>query len=318
MAERGSGGQVRSFARPFWVALLLTACGGQPERTTPGEQNPAPAATDPVDSEPPAPPTPEAVAQAREVQDACPVSIPEDMACIPGGEFVRGSDDGPDNERPAEQVSVSTFLLETREVTNARYTECVTSGECQRLVPFRGYMSAQQPAVGMRWQDADAFCRRLGRRLPTEAEWEFAASGPEHHRYPWGDEVPDRPCDAAIVRIHAGRGCGRETTWPVGSRPAGPYGLYDMAGNVWEWVADHYSWCFDGCARACGADCRGLDPQGPCGGPSEPCPASLGHRTVRGGSWWYRIERATTTGRRGVPGDNPNPHRFGFRCAKSV
>ena len=91
-----------------------------------------------------------------------------------------------------------------------------------------------------------------------------------------------------------------------------------MSGNVWEWVSDHYSWCYRGCPRECGDACFVDDPQGRCGDPHAECPESLGHRTVRGGSWWYTIDRATTTARRGIPGDNPNPHRFGFRCARSV
>jgi formylglycine-generating enzyme required for sulfatase activity len=239
------------------------------------------------------------------------------MACVPGGTFRRGSDDGPSNQAPAADVTVSTFFLDTHEVTNAEYAECVEAGVCRRLVRFPGYMGARQPAVGMRWADADAYCRWRGKRLPTEAEWERAASGPDDARFPWGGSA-EEPCARAIVRTREGRGCGTGTTWPVGSRDPGPWGLYDMAGNVWEWVADHYSWCYRGCRRECGDDCFGENPRGRCGDPHAECPQSLGHRTVRGGSWWYPIDRATTTSRRGVPGDNPNPHRFGFRCAADL
>src|SRR5690606_34177508 len=116
----------------------------------------------------------------------------------------------------------------------------------------------------------------------------------------------------------AGRGCGTGVTWPVGSRPPGPWGLYDMAGNVWEWVADHHSRCYRGCRRECGAACEGANPRGLCGDPHAPCPEALGQRTVRGGSWWHGVEHASASHRRGVPGANPNPHRFGFRCARDV
>lgn len=243
--------------------------------------------------------------------------LPSGMVCVPGASYVRGSDDGPENERPAGQVTVSTFLLDTHEVDNAHYRECVEAGECRRLVRFPGYMSSEQPAVGMRWVDADSYCRWRGKRLPTEAEWERAARGDTTTRFWWGDEEGE-PCEHAIVRTREGRGCGTGVTFPPGSRPPGPFGLYDMAGNVWEWVADHYSWCYRGCGRECGDACFGTDPQGRCGDPHAECPESLGHRTVRGGSWWYFMDRSTVTGRRGIPGENPNPHRFGFRCARSV
>lgn len=252
---------------------------------------------------------------------ACPPAdrIPDGMACVRGGAFVRGTDDGPALERPAAEVFVSTFLMDTHEVTNALYRECVEARVCQRVVRFPGYMGDTQPVVAMRWDDADAYCRWRGKRLPTEAEWERAASGPDDTRFPWGDAVPTGdPCELAIVRVRAGRGCGAEVTWPVGSRAPGPWGLYDMAGNVWEWVADHHSRCYAGCRRECGDACLGDDPRGFCGDPHAPCPEALGQRTVRGGSWWHDVEHATTTYRRGVPGSNPNPHRFGFRCARDL
>lgn len=255
--------------------------------------------------------------QASPSERPCPAVIPEGMACVPGGSFVRGSDDGPPEERPAERVSVSTFLMDTHEVTNAHYRECVDARVCRRSMPFRGYMDAAQPALAMRWEDADAYCAWRDKRLPTEAEWERAASGEADTRFPWGDEDDD-PCARAIVRVSRGRGCGREVTWPVGSLPPGPYGLYDMAGNAWEWVADHHARCYRGCNRECGDACSGRDPRGLCGDPHAPCPEALGQRTVRGGSWWYDIDRATVSARRGVPGANPNPHRFGFRCARDV
>src|SRR5690606_11105937 len=220
---------------------------------------------------------------------ARPPGVPEWMACVLGGTFVRGRYDGPKIERPAAEVFVSTFLMDAHEVTNARYAECVEAGVCRRAVRFPGYMDAAQPAVAMRWEDADAYCRWRGKRLPTEAEWERAASGPDDTRYPWGDAADD-PCERAVVRVRAGRGCGTGVTWPVGSRPPGPWGLYDMAGNVWEWVADHHSRCYRGCRRECGAACEGANPRGLCGDPHAPCPEALGQRTVRGGSWWHGVE----------------------------
>ncbi|MGF1468465.1 MAG: formylglycine-generating enzyme family protein, partial [Sandaracinaceae bacterium] len=252
----------------------------------------------------------------KQAGDPCAGLVgPDGMACVPGGSFVRGRDDGPAEEAPAARVTVSTFFLMRDEVTQQAYRACVEAGVCGRAPPYRGYLGPRQPAVGMTWADADTYCRREGWRLPTEAEWERAAGGPPDTRFPWGDEVPSDPCERAIVRTRAGRGCGRGTTWDVGSRPPGPWGLRDMAGNVWEWVADHGSACYRGCRRSCDEACEGVDPRGLCGGGRRPCPAALGQRLVRGGSWWHPIERATVTARRSVPGANPTHHRFGFRCA---
>jgi sulfatase modifying factor 1 len=253
--------------------------------------------------------------QGEETFAPCPSELPAEMVCIPGGSFLRGGDEGA-HASPAETVSVSTFLLDVHEVTNAAWNACVAAGGCRRLTRFRGYLGDAQPAVGMRWDEAAAFCERGGGRLPSEAEWERAASGPSDTAYPWGD-APGDGCEHAVVRTRDGRGCGRGTTWPVMSLPADGYGLYDMAGNVWEWTADVYTPCYRGCERACGDACSGRDPRGPCGGAAE-CPEGRGLRVVRGGSWWHAIDRATVAERRGVPAANPNPHRFGFRCARSV
>lgn len=245
----------------------------------------------------------------------CPTELPEGMVCIPGGTFVRGSDRH-EMTSPAEAVTISTFLMDTHEVRQSEWRACVEAGECRALRRFVGYRRDEQPAVAMRWDEAVAYCEGRGARLPTEAEWERAASGPDDTRYPWGD-AQGRGCEHAIVETDADHGCGRGTTWPVGSRPAYGWGLYDMAGNVWEWTQDAYTPCYRGCERECGDACSGRDPRGPCDGAAD-CDAARGKRVVRGGSWWQRMRRATVASRRGVPAANPNPHRFGFRCARSV
>lgn len=243
--------------------------------------------------------------------DAC--AAPPEMACIPAGSFLRGSEREP-NERPIERVVVSAFWMDRHEVTNASYAECVAAGACQRAFPYRAFRAADQPVVAMDWADADAYCRFRGKRLPTEAEWERAARGPDATTFPWGDDRP-RDCSRAHVRDVRGPGCGADTTLPVGALPAGHFGLFDMAGNVDEWVADWYSPCYRGCANECGDACAGTDPRGPC----EGAPSCTGRRlrVVRGGSWWWPLEHATGTYRRGKPPVNVVHHRYGFRCARS-
>jgi formylglycine-generating enzyme required for sulfatase activity len=249
----------------------------------------------------------------------CPRQSPEGMQCVLGGRYTRGTDDAEPNEGHAGSVYVSTFLMDTYEVTNAKYRECVAAHVCHPPpVRFPGYLADQQPALAMKWMDADAYCNWRGQRLPTEAEWERAASGPNDTRYPWGNTVEGDGCAQSVVMIGREYGCGTGVTWNVGSRAVGPWGLYDMSGNAWEWVADHYSPCLRGCRNECGDACFGENPRGRCGDPHSACPEARGLRIVRGGSWYFHIDRATVTARRGVPALNPNPHRFGFRCAKDL
>jgi formylglycine-generating enzyme required for sulfatase activity len=233
------------------------------------------------------------------------------MACIPAGEFIRGSDRGPKDERPRETVFVSAFWMDVYEVTTAEYKECVQARACRPDHPnYKNFSAPRQPMSGVSWFGAAEYCRFRGKRLPTEAEWEKAARTTDGRRYPWGNEPAT--CERAVIKEGEPNGCGRGTPWEVGSRPPNPYGLYDMAGNQWEWVADWYSESYG----RCGEECRGRDPKGPCAGRS-PCP---GHeeRVVRGGSWYWDGDFCTTTRRRAHhPGNHPF-HHFGFRCARDA
>ena len=184
---------------------------------------------------------------------------------------------------------------------------------------YRDFSAPTQAITGVSWFSARAFCAAQGKRLPTEAEWELAARGPQSETHPWGNQEAD--CTLAIIRDGTGRSCGRRqrSSRPtsgrvneVGARPAGRYGLYDMAGNAEEWVADWWSPTY----AACGAACQGRDPKGPCAGADE-CP---GHnrRVVRGGSWYWPASHATGYHRRRHMPDNRLIHHFGFRCAKDL
>ncbi|MBL8163084.1 MAG: SUMF1/EgtB/PvdO family nonheme iron enzyme [Anaerolineae bacterium] len=151
------------------------------------------------------------------------------MVLVPAGCFIMGSTDGDSDEQPVEQQCLDTpFWIDKFEVTNAQYG----STGCEQ------YSSApDQPRNCVSWVDASAFCEARGARLPTEAEWEYAARGPDGLRYPWGDTY-----DAARVIGADDPTYGNRTTAPVGSRPGGAswVGALDMSGNLWEWVSTLY------------------------------------------------------------------------------
>lgn len=248
------------------------------------------------------------------------IEIPADMRCIPAGPFTRGSDRTSKeedtqrpirDEAPAAVVTLSAFLIDVTEVTYAKYQECFAAGACTRAGPnYRGYNGPMMPMVGLTWFQARDYCRFRGKRLPTEAEWEKAARGPDADILPWGNEPAT--CERAIIQENGQKGCGTGKTWDVASRPAYRYGLYDMAGNSWEWVNDWYS---DDYAR-CGAACAGQDPQGPCGG-ADACPGNR-RRVIKGGSWWWDAEYAEASNRRAHFPNNQPFHHLGFRCARSI
>ncbi|HEY3593530.1 MAG TPA: SUMF1/EgtB/PvdO family nonheme iron enzyme [Polyangiaceae bacterium] len=170
-------------------------------------------------------------------------NAPPDMKFIPAGAFTMGADKGgEEDEHPAHSVTLDAYWLDTTEVTNEAYDECVSAKVCRPHDPnsslvnrFGGdeaFRARRQPISSISWEDATGFCKWKGKRLPTEAEWEKAARGTDARRFPWGGETPD--ADRAVFA--AGH------TAEVGTHPkgAGPYGNLDMAGNVWEWVADIY------------------------------------------------------------------------------
>jgi iron(II)-dependent oxidoreductase len=160
---------------------------------------------------------------------------PAGMVLIPGGEYMMGKDESGDSD-PAHKVRVDTFYMDKYEVTNSEYLRFCT--ETDRTLPeywgvdkYRcGPDFRDHPVVGVSQADAKAYAEWIGKRLPTEAEWEYAARGElVDKNYPFGDEA-----DSAKANFKS------KGTRPVGSYPPNGFGLYDMAGNVVEWVADSY------------------------------------------------------------------------------
>jgi eukaryotic-like serine/threonine-protein kinase len=204
------------------------------------------------------------------------------MVFVPAGEFTMGNDNGGANAKPVHQVYIDAYWVDVYEVTNALYKRCVDAGSCR---PPASSASAKQasyfgnpqfdnyPVTYVGWEDAKAYCAWAGKRLPTEAEWEKAARGTDARVYPWGNEWDGTK---ANVELRVG------DTTPVGRYPAGasPYGALDMAGNVWEWVADWYDSTYY-------AHSPSRNPAGPSSGQ---------YRVLRGGGWMddYWFSRATT------------------------
>ncbi len=222
-----------------------------------------------------------------------------DWVRIPGGTFEMGSPavtrTDPrtgkiwrpvytENERPVHAVTVKTFELARTPVTFKQYRACVKAGACapSPCDDWR-FLGDDQPVVCVDWYQAKAFSEWAGGRLPTEAEWEYAARGAGKVRdYPWGDEIAT--CAKAVMSDASGIACGRGSTWPVCSKPAGntEQGLCDMSGLVWQWTQDWYHDTYEGA---------------PTDGSAWETPAGF-KRVARGGSYdnHFMVLRAASRG----------------------
>jgi serine/threonine-protein kinase len=230
------------------------------------------------------------------------------MRLVPAGEFTMGSDNNSSAFNFTHTVYLDAFYMDKYEVTNADYESCVTAGVCipphETKSEFRsGYFGHAEfdnfPVVYVDWHMAKAYCESRGARLPTEAEWEKAARGTDERTYPWGEEIS---CDLANYDgdPRPGSSCTDETTG-VGryERGKSPYGLYDMAGNVFEWVSSMPSpYPYD---ATDGREAMG----------------AASNRVIRGGAWSYGPENLQVFYRSWI-GPDLYESVIGFRCAKSL
>lgn len=247
-------------------------------------------------------PAPESVeteeAQVEEEQQEEAPAITGFMVEIPAGPFTLGNDNSDPNEAPAQQMELPAFSIDAFEVTNADFATFV---EATGYITYREQEGSPQnwraayaegkdnhSVVFVTFVDAQAFCEWAGKRLPTEFEWEKAARGPEGYLYPWGNEY-----DPTMLN---GKDSGLRATTAVGSYPPNGYEVFDMAGNVKEWVDSPY-------AAYPGSD-------------HQDSHYSPDFRGIRGGGWFDESEFVLSTNRNGGdPGITANDD-IGFRCAK--
>lgn len=242
------------------------------------------------------------------------------MVLIPAGEFTMGRSAKDEftgcqalnqdcqlsafmDEEPVHQVALDAFSIDKTEVTNAFYQACEDQGTCTPPQASNSNTQANYygnpefsdyPVIYVTWEQAKTYCEWRGARLPTEAEWEKAARGTDGRTYPWGENI-----DESFANFNYRVG----DTTAVGSYEKGksPYGLYDMAGNVWEWVADWYSETYYG--------------QSPAENPTGPASGTM--RVLRGGSWGL-VGLSVSASYRYANDPVATSPDLGFRCAKDA
>jgi formylglycine-generating enzyme required for sulfatase activity len=226
------------------------------------------------------------------------------LVYVLAGNFTMGSDKGGSNEMPVHSVYLDAFWIDKTDVTNKMYALCVDDGRCQpprttKSATRTSYYGNSQyddyPVIYVDWNMAETYCEWVGRQLPTEAEWEKAARGTDGRTYPWGNDPPNNNL------LNNNQSIGDTTE--VGEYPNGasPYGALDMAGNVWQWVADWYDAHYYSSSPS-------SNPLGPTSGQ---------YRVQRGGEWDSNNGSVRSTGR---SQDYPLSayNHIGFRCSLSA
>ena len=236
------------------------------------------------------------------------------MVLIAAGPFTMGSNDGLPNERPEHTVTLDTYYLDQYEVTLSLYRKFLEEEKLEPPLTWDDEAAAtvgDRPAIGIKWKSAAAYCQWAGKRLPTEAEWEKAARGADGRRYPWGDMQPFVDIANYNRGVWVSEGI---TLMPVTSGLEGmsvrhglkgggrsPFGVFHMAGNAAEWVADWYERDYYGKSP-------GKNPSGPLTGEK---------RVLRGGSWADVPSALRVTARFSAEPDFED-RTTGFRCAMNL
>lgn len=265
--------------------------------------------------------------------------IPDGMVLIPAGEFWMGSDDEEiatacdvnkkagyqcdatwfAGEKPKHRVYLDAYIIDKYPVTNARYKKCASSGECKKPLFTTWYDNstyANYPVVYVNWKQSNVYCKWAGKRLPTEAEWEKSARGEQGNVYLWGNAWSENKCNtftykmllqvqtASMEQIMHKISNPNKGTTPVGSFKdcISSYGVYDMAGNVWEWVSD---WYYAGYYKNPSEN----NPKGPTNGEL---------RVTRGGAWGMPTSVSFRASFRHRNYPSSVQDNLGFRCAKSA
>jgi serine/threonine-protein kinase len=224
-------------------------------------------------------------------------AVPEGMIFVAGGEFAMGNDDGDEYERPEHKVVVPPFFIDQHEVTCEQYEKFTRATGHRVPDDWRNGTyptdARRHPVTGVDWNDANAYAKWAGKRLPSEEEWEYAARGVDRRKYPWGNDWQNNIANAGASSL------GHFSD--VGSFPAGksPFGLMDMVGNAWEWTASDLK---------------------PYPGGRLTNPPHEERKITRGASWFKDKERDWTTTFRGfaAPAGGNDYSKVGFRCAKDA
>jgi formylglycine-generating enzyme required for sulfatase activity len=327
---RGSG---------LWVGIGALAIAGIAAgayfafRSPPSPSSAASASASSLAANSNAPPSPSGVAATPTADTHCPAG----MIYHASGKMIMGAKDGGrDDTRPTHQVTLTAYCLDRTEVTAGAYQDCINAGVCEKppasvnipgitdkqkeafteLCTARHKELSDHPINCVDWDMADKYCKWAKKRLPTEAEWEYAARGVEQRDFPWGDEKPDETrlnaCGAECLKwgedhlvpmkpMYPGDD-GFAGTAPVGHYPAGStkLGEVDLAGNVWEWTADYYGTYSPDPVT---------DPKGPEKG---------AERVIRGGAFnGSEVDWAKPSYRYRSAPDTYN-HAIGFRCAAAA